>query len=168
MKSRAFVSAAVLVASLGATSVARGEEMIIKNPGDHPVYRVELEPHALVGFGGPFHRGRGELGAGFRATFVIVENGFVKSINNNVGVGVGGDAFFGRGTIFVPVVMQWNFFLSEHWAVFGEPGIGFAANGASILHPTLAVGGKYFFNDKISLTMRLGYPAFAIGASFHL
>jgi hypothetical protein len=30
------------------------------------------------------------------------------------------------------------------------------------------VGGRYHFNDRISLTMRIGYPSFAIGISFFL
>jgi hypothetical protein len=154
--------------SSGASALA--DESIIKSPGDHPPYRFEAEPHGLVGFGGPFERGRGELGAGFRGTIIIVDNGFVKSINNSVGIGFGGDIFFGRGTLFIPVVMQWNFWLTTHWSVFGEPGIGFAANarGRDLLHPILMVGGRYHFNDKISLTLRIGYPAFSVGASFLL
>jgi hypothetical protein len=55
--------------------------------------------------------------------------------------------------------------------VFGEPGIGFAANRgarADLVNPLIMVGGRYHFNDRISLTMRIGYPAFSIGASFFL
>ena len=158
-------------AALLSTDHARADESIIKNPGDHPDYRFDAEPHGLIGFGGPFRGGRGELGAGFRGTVIIVDNGFVKSINNSVGITFGGDVFFGRGTLMLPVAMQWNFWLSTHWSVFGEPGLVFAANrdpGRALLHPGFWVGGRYHFNDKISLTMRLGYPAFSIGASFFL
>src|SRR5690349_10796756 len=66
------------------STTARADESIIKNPGDHPDYRFEAEPHGLVGFGGPFKGGSGELGLGFRGTVIIVDNGFVKSINNSV------------------------------------------------------------------------------------
>jgi hypothetical protein len=171
---RAFVALATLVVPLAALAVpseARADESIIKNPGDHPEYRFEAEPHGLIGFGGPFRRGRGELGAGFRGTVIIVDNGFVKSINNSVGITFGADFFFGSSTLFFPVAMQWNFWLTTHWSVFGEPGIGFSANGdrgASNIHPILSVGGRYHFNEKISLTMRIGYPAFSVGASFFL
>ncbi len=155
-----------------AAGTAQADESIIKNPGDHPNYVFEAEPHGLVGFGGPFRKGRGELGAGFRGTVVIVDNGFVKSINNSVGITFGLDAFFSdRTTFFIPVGMQWNFWLTTHWSVFGEPGIGFAANqdkGRDLLHPILMVGGRYHFNDKVSLTLRLGYPAISVGASFFL
>ncbi|MBX3261282.1 MAG: hypothetical protein KIS78_34125 [Labilithrix sp.] len=172
MRTRTAVAAAAFVGALSAPDLARADESIIKNPGDHPSYRFEAEPHGLVGFGGPFRGGRGELGAGFRGTVVIVDNGFVKTINNSVGITFGGDLFFGgRTTLFIPVAMQWNFWLSNHWSVFGEPGIGIAANrdrGRDLVHPILMVGGRYHFNDKVSLTMRLGYPAFSIGASFFL
>jgi hypothetical protein len=171
-KLRALFAAVAMLAALlvvpSVPSIARADESIIKNPGDHPSYRFEAEPHGLVGFGGPFHKGAGNFGAGFRGTVIIVDNGFVKSINNSVGITFGGDFFFGRGTLFIPVAMQWNFWLTTHWSVFGEPGIGFAANGRDVVHPVLMVGGRYHFNEKISLTMRIGYPAFSIGASFFL
>lgn len=153
------------------TSPAHADESIIKTPGDHPSYRFEAEPHGLLGFGGPFERGRGDIGAGFRGTIIIVDNGFVKSINNSVGIGFGGDVFFNRGTVFVPVVMQWNFWLSTHWSVFGEPGVGLAFNqfrGRDTIHPVIDLGGRYHFTDKIALTMRVGYPAVSVGVSFFL
>ena len=137
----------------------------------HPNYRFEAEPHGLLGYGGPFLRGRGDLGVGFRGTIIILDNGFVPSINNSVGIGFGGDIFFRNGTFFIPVVMQWNFWLTTHWSVFGEPGIGFAANPAvdrDVFHFIGYVGGRYHFNDRISLTMRLGYPALSVGASIFL
>lgn len=163
--------ALVFTTTLATGGVAAADESIINNPGDHPSYRFEAEPHGLVGFGGPFRNGRGELGAGFRGTVIVLDNGFVKTINNSVGVTFGGDVFFGRGTLFLPVAMQWNFWLSTRWSVFGEPGIGFAANGdrtRDVVHPLLMLGGRYHFNEKIALTMRIGYPSLAVGVSFFL
>jgi hypothetical protein len=166
--------AAAAVAVLAVALVpgrALADESIIKNPDDHPLYRFEAEPHGLLGFGGPFERGRSELGAGFRGTIIIVDNGFVKTINNSVGIGFGGDFFFGGSVLYIPVVMQWNFWLTTHWSVFGEPGVGIAANpepGRDAFGPVLDVGGRYHFNDKISLTMRIGYPAISVGVSFFL
>jgi hypothetical protein len=169
-KRLAFAVACGAVA-LAVPQVARADESIIKNPGDHPSYTFEAEPHGLIGFGGPFRGGRGELGAGFRGTVVIVDNGFVKTINNSVGITFGADFFFRGSTLLLPVAMQWNFWLSTHWSVFAEPGLAFAVNrdrGRDLLHPILMVGGRYHFNEKVSLTMRLGYPGFTIGASFFL
>jgi hypothetical protein len=152
-----------------APQTARAEEAIIKQPGDHPRYIFEAEPHFLVGFAGPFKE-QGHIGAGFRGTFVIVQNGFIKTINNSVGISFGADLFVGKETFFIPVAMQWNFWLSTHWSVFGEPGVGFAlknyAAKADVVHPILMAGGRFHFSDKVSLTMRIGYPAVSIGVSF--
>jgi len=120
---RRSLTAVALFGALLCAPSAHGDESIIKTPGDHPDYRFEAEPHGLLGFGGPFRGGHSELGVGFRGTIIVVQNGFVPTINNSVGVSFGGDLFFGRGTLFIPVAMQWNFWLSNHWSVFGEPGV---------------------------------------------
>lgn len=163
--------ALALTAGLAASGLARAEETVVDDPGNHPPYRFEAEPHGLIGFGGPFRGGRAELGAGFRGTVILVDNGFIKTINNSVGITFGGDMFFGRATLFVPVAMQWNFWLTTHWSVFGEPGLAFSPNrhpSRDAVHPVLMVGGRYHFTDKLALTMRVGYPALSIGASFFL
>lgn len=152
-----------------ASAAARADELVIKTPGDHPNYRFELEPHGLVGFGGPFDKGRPDFGAGVRATVIIVDNGFIKTINNSVGIGFGGDMFFKDTTLILPVVMQWNFWLSTHWSVFGEPGVGFAPvrhKRGDLFHPVFGAGGRYHFSDKVALTLRVGYPSASVGVSF--
>lgn len=143
----------------------------IKQPGLHPAYSFEAEPHLLLGFDAPVANGdTSGLGLGFRGTVEIVDNGFVKSINNTVGIGFGFDWLSpaDRNVFWVPVVMQWNFWLSDSWSVFGEPGLGLYLGHASGVSPTFYAGGRYHFNDSIALTMRVGYPNFAIGASFFL
>jgi hypothetical protein len=150
---------------------ARADESLIRRPGEHPAYRFEAEPHLLIGYGGPFFYGRSDLGAGFRGTIIVADRGFIRSINNSVGVGFGADFFFRNGTVFVPVVMQWNFWLSNHWSVFGEPGVGFSPNPEvtrDVFHPTVYAGGRLHFNDRVSLTFRLGYPSMSLGASILL
>ena len=181
LRRAALVAVPSLAASLAAGS-ARAEESVIKNPGDHPDYHFEAEPHGVIGFAGPF--GSGLLGGvGFRGTIPIVQNGFIKKINNSVGIGFGADIGF-NGTVFIPVVMQWNFWLSTHWSVFGEPGLGLAFgedrgrgrrvgrwwsddNGRTGFYPlVLFAGGRYHFNEKIALTMRIGFPVVSVGVSF--
>jgi hypothetical protein len=177
----------------------------IKSPGLHDDYRVELEPHALVGAFTPPGDGTGDgLGAGLRASFVVVPNGFVSSINDEVAVGVGVDAvhYFGSGPIgggtcarfatgaggtrvctevtgvrggassylFFPVVLQWSFFLTRRWSVFGEPGISlywFDDRTVGVT-PALFLGGRYHFSDRVTLTMRVGYPTVSVGLSLLL
>lgn len=165
----------------------------IKRPGDHPQYVVELEPHGDFGFG--FRYDGVGLGLGFRASIVVVKNGFIPKLNNSVAVTFGGDFIHYGGCyfsnidcnanyLFFPAGLQWNFFVAEHWSVFGEPAIvpfyGFyddycAVNGkvrfcSDPAHfsvtPGFYVGGRYHFNEHIALTMRIGYPTFSVGASF--
>ena len=159
---------AVLVSSL--VSFAEGsaradEHSIIRSPGDHPSYVFEAEPHLLLGYAGPFEQD-GSPGLGFRGTFHIT-NGFIKGINDSVGEGVGIDIGT-DGRVLLPVVMQWNFWLSTHWSVFGEPGLAIGSGPRTNLWPAFYAGGRFHFTDRIALTMRIGYPDISVGVSFLL
>jgi hypothetical protein len=161
----AALAAAAAVVLANTTALAQ-EHSIIKMPGDHPSYVFEAEPHLLLGYEGPF---RDEApGVGFRGT-VNIADGFVKSINDSVGIGFGADIGT-NGNVFVPIVMQWNFWLSTHWSVFGEPGIGFGTGDRvnQNVYPTFYAGGRFHFNDRIALTIRIGYPVVSVGVSFLL
>jgi len=176
---------AVLLTSALAGTRAHAQS-IIKHPGDHPRYSFEAEPHFALA---PF-RTEG-FGPGFRGTFVVLDNGFVSSINNSIGIVVGLDWLFydqhcagnprvcvERGDVLIPVVMQWNFWLHPHWSVFGEPGVVFHIRNHDTkdfdFAPfTIYGGGRYHFNDSIALTLRLGAPVFfdnviSVGVSFLL
>lgn len=168
---------------------ARADDTI-KNPGDHPSYAIEMEPHLSLGLSDIY--GSSGLGVGGRFSVPVVQNGFVSTINNSVAVGFGLDLVHysspyklnGRATsanyLFVPVVMQWNFFVARQWSVFGEPGIvlfhgffdvcggraGCADPEQTGWRPAIYLGGRYHFNEKMALIMRVGYPAFSIGLSF--
>jgi hypothetical protein len=71
---------------------------------------------------------------------------------------------------FVPVVMQWNFWLHRKWSVFGEPGVAlYFDDGHLDFEPfVLYAGGRYHITERVTLTMRLGYPSFSLGVSFLL
>jgi hypothetical protein len=167
MRTVPFLAASAL---LTFASIAQAEEAIIKRPGDHPHYVFEAEPHLLVGW----REFRDGPGAGFRGTIVIVHNGFVRTINNSVGIGFGFDVDPIRHAdrFAVPVVMQWNFWLSTHWSVFGEPGLalqlGEGRDKNWPARPVLYAGGRLHFTEAIALTLRVGYPDLAVGISFLL
>jgi hypothetical protein len=166
------VSLALCLAGALLSESANAEEWFIKNPGDHPSYIFEAEPHGLVGFAGPFKKDV-NVGGGFRGTIVLLDNGFIKTINNSVGITFGADVFFlDKPTLFLPVAMQWNFWLSTHWSVFGEPGVAVAAKKFEfkddVFHPLVMLGGRFHFNDTVSLTLRAGYPGASVGVSFFL
>ncbi len=117
-------------------------QSIIKEPGNHPNYGVELDPH-VVGQYGSTPYSDGGFGVGFRASIPFVHNGPVPKINNNIGITFGidwvhfGDDDYcnGRGYVaffpdscsatdlWFPVAAQWNFFLTPIISVFGELGL---------------------------------------------
>ncbi len=172
---RFVAAAAALTATLSVSSLALADEVVISRPGAHTPYVLDIEPHVITNDNTDF------FGPGARFTLTLVDNGFVKSINNNVGLGIGTDLLHSRygDTLFIPVAMQWNFFISRNWSVFGEPGVGFYLNDNG-LHKSsrglgdwifIAGGGRYHFSNSVALTMRLGltrYNLFTIGVSFFL
>jgi hypothetical protein len=191
--------ASCLVALAAVPRSARADDTI-RRRGDHPHYHVEVEPHLSLGFGGIDGNYGDSVGFGFvpgvRIGIPVVENGFIPSINNSVAVSFGFDAVYypdcWRGDancsawfLEFPATMQWNFYVAQHWSVFGEPGFfiyhGFFsgcafANGSPCFTPTgypetgilpaFYAGARYYFSDKVTLTMRVGYPTFSIGVSF--
>jgi hypothetical protein len=197
------VLAVVVVLAVSLLARPAAAQSIIKNPGDHPSYNVELEPHFTLGWG-HLYRGGG-FGLGGRVGLPIVENGFVPSINNSVAISLGldwirySDCYYyhrvanartaygcGASYFVFPVAMQWNFWLTPRWSVFGEPGLyiyhgvwdDYCLDRAGNVIPgcgyptrtgvdiAFYAGGRFHFNDKVALTMRLGYPTASIGVSF--
>jgi hypothetical protein len=71
---------------------------------------------------------------------------------------------------YLPVVMQWNFWLHRRWSVFGEPGLAlYVEDGDLELQPfVLYAGGRFHITDRVALTLRVGYPTLSFGASFLL
>jgi hypothetical protein len=148
------------LATVAATH-AHADVSTIKQPGNHADYVFEAEPHALLDL---FEDLR--PGVGFRGTFEIVDNGFIPRINNTVGIGFGAD--WNKDHFRIPIVMQWNFWLSRNWSVFGEPGglIDFGKKARP--RPAFYAGGRFHFTDSITLTMRVGHPTASVGVSFLL
>src|SRR5262245_13041529 len=90
------VAAGLASAALLATRTARAQSTI-HAPGYHPHYVFEAEPHMLLGLARPFDHA-GEVGAGFRGTVILMSPGFVRSINDSVGIGFGADAGLGSSS----------------------------------------------------------------------
>jgi hypothetical protein len=68
----------------------------------------------------------------------------------------------------IPVVMQWNFWLTDKWSAFVEPGVDlYFGHRSSGLAPSVAFGGRIRLNDVVSLTLRIGAPVSSFGASFY-
>lgn len=156
-----------LIASIAGT--AHADSMVIKHPGHHPAYDWAIEPHALVFPFDPPGRAHAGGGVGARADIVLMDNGFIKSINNSVAVSFGADLLVANGAgIWFPGALQWNFWLSRNWSVFGEPGVGIYLGKHNFAAPIFAVGGRFLFTEKIALVLRAGYPYLTAGVAFHM
>ncbi len=175
-----FVAAGAFVA---ATPNALAVDWVIKSPSQHPSYSAELEPHANFVLYGRRYGSRGintrnpEFGAGFRASIELMDPGFVKKINDTIAITFGVDITNCRYCrrlsddylIWSPVALQWNFFLTRKWSVFGE--VGGIIRGEGLFNyididPAVWVGGRFHFNDNVALTIRAGYPFIGVGVSF--
>jgi hypothetical protein len=176
------VSAAAFVAVSVATLDA-GAASVIKRPGAHPKYSVELEPHGLIQYGDT-RFGDAGFGLGFRASIPIIDNGPITKINNSMGISFGIDwshiedncgYYFGQrrfggfdyrgwdctsNQLWFPVVWQWNFWLTDIISVFGELGFALRHETVSIDDPVCDAYGDC---DDSDLDLR---PFFSPGARF--
>jgi hypothetical protein len=167
-------------ASVAPRTAQAKEEMILKQADQHPDYVAELDVHGVFAYGPTV--GRYDVigfGPGLHANFRLLKNGFIPDLNNNIALGVGAalvfDANYGDVRLVTPVVLQWNFWVSTHWSVFGEPGIAIEFPMSTprgpepvYLSPSLSVGGRYNFNDHVALVIRIGFPVTTVGVSFFL
>jgi hypothetical protein len=137
-----FTQTCVVLGMLAVPALASAQ---IKEPGNHPLYNVELEPHLIVEWNDYAPCTNDAFGPGFRAAIPFLDNGPVPKINNNMAIGFGLDwahaginngcgvyrgangVYYGNGFTAdvwsVPVVVQWNFFLLRKVSVFGEGGL---------------------------------------------
>jgi len=153
---------AVFAAGFTLTGAAFADRSTIKSDYDHPRYVFEAEPHFVVT---PFHDGG--VGAGFAGTFNIVDRGFIRRLNDSVGVGFGAN-WTTNDDFILSAAMQWNFWFTERWSAFGEPGFAVGTHKDLKLWPHLGAGGRFAFTETITLTMRVGFPVSSVGVSFLL
>lgn len=167
-------SAAALVAAAAWAGSAEARS-VIRSPGDHPDYVVDMEFHFVVGTQSSRLNGRAGIGPGFRLSVPLMQNGFIPSINNNVAISAGFDwlsygSFDNTGIsdFVVPVVLQWNFWLSDAWSVFAEGGLAaeFRTQDSNILVPDFNGGGRFLFTEGMALVLRAGYPTATVGLAF--
>lgn len=201
--------AAVALAVLCSAGVASAQS-VIKQPGNHPDYGFELEPHLAFEWA---RDGNDEgIGPGARFNIPFMHNGPIKTINNSMGITFGLDITFGDGgpgwcysrydrnlwlsgrdcdltEFWLPVAMQWNFWLTKVISVFGEPGLAIVhqrwdydyycgptnPNGICAYDDTdtdvrfiFFGGGRFMFSDTVGATVRIGFPMITAGINILL
>jgi hypothetical protein len=195
----AFAASVTLANSARAVSV-------IKRPGLHPNYSVEIEPHLLVQWAqSPW--GEEGFGPGVRFNIPIVDSGPIDTINNNMAIGFGLDwaiyddvcgwywHWYDRNVppspagydcsayaLSFPVVLQWNFFLTDKISVFGEPGLtiqhfwwdtdycddAWCHDSDTDIDIAFWGGGRFQVSDTVGIIARLGTPYISVGVGFLL
>src|SRR5215216_4393744 len=85
-----------LALSLLGFSRAAHAQSIIRQPGNHPDYSFELEPHLALQWADRVGPDNG-FGPGVRFNIPFLHNGPIKTINNNMGITFGLDITFGGG-----------------------------------------------------------------------
>jgi hypothetical protein len=63
--------------------------------------------------------------------------------------------------LWIPVVLQWNFWLARRWSAFGEIGGAFRVDDMHKFgfSPVISwAGGRFHMTDHTTLTLRLGIP----------
>src|SRR5678816_2973995 len=124
------VSSLVAAAALTTTAWANAQ-LVIKNPHDHPDYRVELEPHLHMvpwhwGYHGRYYAYRNtvfgypEFGGGFYVAIELADPAFIPKLNNTVGILFGVDFTNCRYCyrnedfrLYTPAALQWNCLLTK-------------------------------------------------------
>lgn len=164
---------ALAAVAIAPEAAARG---VIREVGNHPDYSLDLEFHFGVSLlQGQFPNSGTGFGPGARLTVPVMHNGFVQTINNSIAVGVGFDwIHFGSfdteavDDFFIPIVLQWNFWLTEQWSVFGEPGFAplLRTQDRSTVTGVINGGARWLISENFTVMFRAGYPISSIGISF--
>jgi hypothetical protein len=151
----------------------------IKEPGAHPKYTLELEPHFLVQWEYTDWNNSDGIGVGGRISIPVIDNGPITTINNSLAIGVGFDwahfdsdcySFFRAphppgysctaNHFWVPAVAQWNFWFTPVVSAFAE--LGFAIHHASLDVGCPPIGGFYCGSDSYTRVR----PVFLVGPRF--
>lgn len=204
----------VCAASFTLHATDANAKTIIRDPNP-PKYGVEIEPKLNLAYFGVYRYGGNGWGPGVRFSIPLMSPGFVKSINDSVGITFGADFVRYEGyyyswcdarrcpgyydgrydpsfwALHLPIAMQWNFWLTDKFSVFAEPGLTVRKaffrddpyyatycdprfqdcrnRSSTDLYFTFFAGGRWHFSDNLALTLRLGHPIdFSAGLSIFL
>lgn len=174
---KVLVSALVTCKVLLGNASPANAETVIRHPGQHTPYSVELEPHLAFDWLSDSHWVGDGIGPGVHVAIPFMHQGPISSINNNMAIKFGLDLTFGgrcywgnryrerydcdSTSFMLPVALQWNFYITDIITTFGEVGM-------AIRHTrwpySYACNGNGVCQSSDSDTYALFYPA--VGAKF--
>lgn len=159
----------------------------------HPRYGAELEVHGSIAAFDKFFVG---MGAGARVTVPVWSHTPFKGFDNDLGVGIGLDVIryaayrpadpldpsLRLTAYYVPLYVQWNVWLGSRASLFVEPTLLYRyaefidscsaappskpCTDTTRFVPTASAGLRFRIVDKVSGTIRVGWPVASIGASW--
>lgn len=146
---------------------------LIRQPGAHNQYQLEVEPQLGVRWNSHWYGGDSSgVGPGVRVNFPLMHNGPIDTINNNIAISVGLNTYFFNHDVVnfsVPVAFQWNFYFTDIISVFGEAGLVHdfytRSNWSSFRFDPLFQGGGRFQFGKVGVVVRMGYPGASVGCN---
>jgi hypothetical protein len=164
-------------------------QAVIKQPGAHTRYGVELEPHFTFQWdNGPDYYADDGVGLGMRVGIPLFHNGPIPQINNSMAISFGldwvhfgydrnaacrryrgaycDDWDFSANSLWFPVTLQWNFYVHKSITVFGEVGFAIRHSRYSWLEP--CAGGPAGYCEYTDSSTRFPYFVFYPGARFML
>ncbi|HEX4334435.1 MAG TPA: hypothetical protein VH062_00900 [Polyangiaceae bacterium] len=175
------LSSSLVVGLLLAATPAHAQ---IREPGNHPKYSVELEPHLVVQWQYADWDSDG-IGIGGRVSIPVMDNGPITTINNSFAVGVGLDwahfddncnAFYGvrvrpngfggctANHFWIPMVAQWNFWFTPVVSAFAELGLAIQHASYDVACDPGTPTGICAYSDSYTRVR----PVFLVGPRFTL
>jgi hypothetical protein len=138
------------------------------NELDYPKHVAELGVH-LAGETIPASDvdSRG-AGVGARLYINVLPRGLVTGVADSFAIGVGGDFILSsdrapeaggpRKHVLIPVTAQWNFWLTDHFALFVEPGVNMVFGAGTHVQPAIYAGVRYVLGNSVSIVGKAGIP----------
>jgi hypothetical protein len=141
--------------SLGSTWAGLPSTASAQEGGGRFISGVRPEAHMDLFY----HNGKW-FGLGGRVEIPLVQQGLLVNVNDELALAPGFD-FLINDFAFAPMLaLQWNFYFGNQWSVF--PDLGFVIiigdHGHAHADAVFEIGGRYHFNDRNALMLRIGWP----------
>jgi len=198
MRLRSFLCSLVLLTALvGDSTFLDGNLAHAQFIGDRPFSggrrNIEINLHAQTYYGydwyGEVYSSPYTIGPGFSMLFPVVQNGFIRTINDAFYVGFftdfnnhpyyggynGFGGYYSFWSVAIGPFVQWRFQLFQILSVYANVGFGiwpwFVGNGQGVpngtvalnFFPLFALGANLHFTKNIGMNFEFGYPSAKLG-----
>lgn len=130
------------------------------NELDYPTHVAELGFHVAGETVPPNDVDSRGAGVGGRLYVNVLPRGLVTGVSDSFAVGVGGEWILSSSHkhVLVPVTAQWNFWLTDHFALFIEPGVNMVFGAGTHVQPAIYAGVRYVLGSSLAIIGKAGIP----------